>query len=251
MPEDRREFKGVWFPAEVWLDERLTALEKIILIEIDSLDGEEGGYASNEYLAQFCQCSQSKVSSAISKLKRLGYIKVKSFDGRKRILESCLSVSITQTPKIKKADTQNQDERILKETTSKEGKKERKKPEAFDAIIEQFTDDEDLRQALGEFVRYRTASAQKSKKAFTSYALKQNIGKLRNLASNPKTMTAIVNQTIERGWSGFFPLKDEGATTVVYGRSGQTGGRQQEIDLSDFEESRKKWVEDIPEEVKR
>lgn len=249
MPEDKRDFKGVWFPAEVWLDERLTALEKIILIEIDSLDGEDGCFASNEYLARFCQCSQSKVSSAISKLKKLGYIRVRSFDGRKRILESCLSVSITQTPKIKKAGTQNLEERILEETTTREKEGRKKKPETFDAIIADFTDDKDLRDALGEFVRYRAASATKSKKAFTSYALKQNVGKLRNLASDPKTMTAIVNQTIERGWSGFFPLKDEGQATVVYGRG--TKGQQQEIDLSDFEESRKKWGEYVPEEVKR
>ena len=118
MTDNKREFKGVWFPAEIWLDERLTALEKIILIEIDSLDGENGCYASNEYLAKFCQCSQSKVSSAITKLKKLGYIRVKSFDGRKRILESCLTISTGQTTKNKKSDQQNLEERILVENTS-------------------------------------------------------------------------------------------------------------------------------------
>lgn len=118
MTDNKREFKGVWFPAEVWLDERLTALEKIILIEIDSLDGDDGCYASNEYLAKFCQCSQSKVSSAITKLKKLGYIKVKSFDGRKRILESCLTVFVRQTNKKEKSAQQNLGERIPVETTS-------------------------------------------------------------------------------------------------------------------------------------
>ena len=120
VSEDKREFKGVWFPAEVWLDERLTALEKIILIEIDSLDGEDGCYASNEYLAKFCQCSQSKISGAIAKLKKLGYIRVKSFDGRKRILESCLTVSIGQTNKKEKSAQQNLEERVLEETSSRE-----------------------------------------------------------------------------------------------------------------------------------
>lgn len=132
MSEDKREFKGVWFPAEVWLDERLTALEKIILIEIDSLDGEDGCYASNEYLAKFCQCSQSKVSSAIAKLKKLGYIRVKSFDGRKRILESCLTVSIGQTNKKEKSAQQNLEERVLVETTSESTKEDI----PFSAIID-------------------------------------------------------------------------------------------------------------------
>lgn len=118
MAEEKREFKGIWIPAEVWLDERLTALEKMILMEIDSLDNDDNCYASNEHLAKFCQCSQSKVSSAIAKLKKLGYIRVKSFDGRKRILESCLTVSIGQTTKKEKSAQQNLEERILVETTS-------------------------------------------------------------------------------------------------------------------------------------
>lgn len=136
MSKEKREFKGVWFPAEVWLDERLTALEKIILIEIDSLDGENGCYASNEYLARFCQCSQSKVSSSITKLKKLGYIKVKSFDGRKRILESCLTVSIRQTNKKEKSDQQNLEERVLVETTSESTKEDI----PFSQIIDQLNE---------------------------------------------------------------------------------------------------------------
>ena len=75
MAENKREFRGVWIPKSVWLDTRLNALEKIILIEIDSLDSDERGcYASNKYLSEFCQCSETKISLAISKLCELGYI---------------------------------------------------------------------------------------------------------------------------------------------------------------------------------
>lgn len=88
-----RDFKGVWIPKRVFLDERLNAIEKIILIEIDSLDAEdsEGCYASNEYLANFCKCSMTKVSTSISKLIKLGYLYVSKNDGRKRYLKSRLS----------------------------------------------------------------------------------------------------------------------------------------------------------------
>lgn len=91
MEEKKRKFTGIWIPKEVYLDERLSALEKIILVEIDSLDGEDGCFASNEYLAKFCQCSKNKISSAISKLVELNYLEVISFDGRKRFLKSCLT----------------------------------------------------------------------------------------------------------------------------------------------------------------
>lgn len=108
MAESERDFKGVWIPKEVWLDTRLNMLEKGILAEIDSLDNEKTGcFASNKYLAEFCQCSETKISTAISKLINLGYLYTQSFDGRTRILKSRLSNFERQTPKILKADTQN------------------------------------------------------------------------------------------------------------------------------------------------
>ena len=89
MTTENRDFKGVWIPKEVWLDDRLSAVEKIILVEIDSLDSTEREcWASNQHIAKFCQVSERTVSSAISKLKDLGYIYVQSFDGRQRELKS-------------------------------------------------------------------------------------------------------------------------------------------------------------------
>ncbi len=86
-----RDFKGVWIPKAVWLDPRLSALEKVILTEIDSLDGDAGCWASNQHLAEFCQCSESKVSRAVKKLTDLKLIYVAAFDGRRRVLRSSLS----------------------------------------------------------------------------------------------------------------------------------------------------------------
>ena len=103
-----RDFKGVWIPREVYLDNRLNALDKIILVEIDSLDnGEEGCFASNKYLADFCQCSQTKVSNSISKLIKCGYIETVGFDGRTRNLKSRLTKFNNQPYKICEADSQN------------------------------------------------------------------------------------------------------------------------------------------------
>lgn len=101
----QRSFKGIWIPSEIWLDDRLTALDKIILAEIDSLDNEEGCTASNDYLAEFCGCTKVKVSNAISKLKDLSLIELSSFDGRQRKLKSCLKKSLRQTQKKFKADS--------------------------------------------------------------------------------------------------------------------------------------------------
>ena len=126
MAECERDFKGVWIPKSIWLDDRLNALEKIILTEIDSLDmTNKGCYASNKYLADFCQCSETKVSTAVAKLIEFGYISVVSFDGRQRILKSRLSNFERQTFKKSKADLQNlKDINTINNTTNKTANKD-------------------------------------------------------------------------------------------------------------------------------
>lgn len=105
-----RDFKGIWISKEIWLDNRLSPLEKVILAEIDSLDCEEYGgcVAGNDYLAEFCQCSANKVALAVSKLKELGFIELISFDGRTRKLKSRLKETQRQTLKKSKADLEKE-----------------------------------------------------------------------------------------------------------------------------------------------
>ena len=69
-----RDFKGVWIPKEVWLDEKLSWMEKLFLVEIDSLDAEKGCFASNSYFGVFFQLSNSRVSEIISQLVEKGYV---------------------------------------------------------------------------------------------------------------------------------------------------------------------------------
>lgn len=108
MGDQKREFKGIWIPAEIWLDERLNALDKIIFAEIDSYsNSDKGCFAGNDYLASFCQCSESKISKTISKLIELGYVKRVSFDGRQRVLQSCIVKFTTLNGKNYDSDQQN------------------------------------------------------------------------------------------------------------------------------------------------
>lgn len=104
MENQERAFKGVWIPKEIWLDTNLSALDKAIYAEIDSLSTENGCYASNGYLAEFCQCSEVKVSRAISTLRKLGYIELASFNGRQRVLKVCLIKKTRQSSKKDKAE---------------------------------------------------------------------------------------------------------------------------------------------------
>lgn len=69
-----RAFKGVWIPKEIWLSEDLTLQEKVFLVEINSLDNEEGCFASNGYFADFFQLSNSRVSQIINSLEKKGLV---------------------------------------------------------------------------------------------------------------------------------------------------------------------------------
>ena len=90
-----RNFLGLWFPIEIYLNEELNWVEKILLIEIQSLDNENGCFASNAYFAAFLKRSEWTISQAISTLKKLGYIQAVSFNGRQRVLK-CLLVTQCQ-----------------------------------------------------------------------------------------------------------------------------------------------------------
>ena len=71
-----RKFKGIWIPASLYLTFDLSPVEKILLVEIDSLDnGEMGCFASNAYFSKFLQVSSDHVSRLINGLVKKGLIK--------------------------------------------------------------------------------------------------------------------------------------------------------------------------------
>jgi len=201
-----RDFKGVWIPKEIWLDERLTALDKIILTEIDSLDGDEGCYASNEYLAEFCQCSEAKITKSIALLTKYGYVKVKKFDGRKRFLTTCLIKNTSQGSKnyqaeLYKVGHNNIDNNI---NNNIDIKKESKKERNYDDVFEEKEVDGELKDAFIELIKSRKLN----KKNMTSKALELAIDKVRKLEDAEDKQIKVIYQSIENGWQGLFPLKN-------------------------------------------
>jgi len=92
--KENRDFKGVWIPKEIWLNTDLSIIEKVLLVEIDSLDNSDRGcFASNEYLANFVQLSEGRVANIISDLKKRKFIIQVFFDGRNRGLRISKSES--------------------------------------------------------------------------------------------------------------------------------------------------------------
>jgi len=102
MTSVNRDFKGIWIPKEIWLDNDLGWSEKLLLVEICSLDCENGCFASNEYFANFFNLSKGRISKIISELVKKGYListisyKKGSKQIDKRVLRATIGYSYKQ-----------------------------------------------------------------------------------------------------------------------------------------------------------
>lgn len=100
---------------------------------------------------------------------------------------------------------ENQEQIQEQKQVKKEKVKKEKKPiENHNSIIENYTINEDLREALKSFVEMR----KELKKPITIKGLKIALGKLDKMALDDLTKIDIVNQSIEGSWFGLFPLRN-------------------------------------------
>lgn len=102
----QRDFKGIWIPKEIWLSRDLTLQEKVFLAEIDSLDNNDGCFASNQYFAEFFQLSKNRCSEIIKSLEEKSFITVDYIrgEGGKNIEKRVLRVVDKSNRGIRKID---------------------------------------------------------------------------------------------------------------------------------------------------
>ena len=87
-----RDFKGIWIPKEVWLNKELKIIEKLFLVEIDSLDNEYGCFASNKYFSEFFGITKGRCSQVITKLKEKRLIDIRFEKEGKVIVKRIIKV---------------------------------------------------------------------------------------------------------------------------------------------------------------
>ena len=138
-------------------------------------------------------------------LKRLGFIDFKQ--GKKgqptlyRLNDMC-----EEKGALNALNTAPQTAHIYRQETMTKTKKEKcKKENTLDSLLESYTDNAELLEALRGFVEMRREKG----RSLTKRALRLNLSKLDKLSSTDEEKIAIVNETVMRGWLGFFPLKQE------------------------------------------
>ena len=81
-----RAYKGYWMPVEIDEHPRLTSLQKRLAVEIDSLDGDEGCFASVAFFAKKFDVTERHISRSITVLLKEGLVEEIRSTGRSRFL---------------------------------------------------------------------------------------------------------------------------------------------------------------------
>ena len=220
MTDLPRQFKGVWIPAEVWLDRSLSITEKVMMVEIGSLqDPVRGCYASNSHFARFFGLSSSRVSEIISALSSKGLLRVELIrDGRQVVerrvrLSDLFGKSNTYSEKAatlfgKGGDpySEKAEESNTKSNSTSEGEKRgsakaspsaSRKASKFDPLIARPLSVSESTWA--DWCQHR----REIKKPLTATTCTKQA---KTLAGHPDP-DAVINQSISNGWTGLFPDK--------------------------------------------
>lgn len=130
--EPKRQFTGVWLPRELLLDERLTAVDKILYAEIASF-GEKGCWKKSEELQQLCGVGRDGLQAACKRLREAGYIIERRMYGR--IVRTLAVYSTTvKSHQSEKSVVQEQDNPVVVEQDNPVVHKDNTKDNTIDNI---------------------------------------------------------------------------------------------------------------------
>lgn len=125
-------------------------------------------------------------------------------DNKKTMSETISDKSIENRDKRLDIRDKSIDIEIDIDTDKEKASQASRRKETFPSIINNYTTNADLIDALNCYVEMR-----KKEKKFTPRALKINLTELDKLALDDLTKIDIINQTIGYGWKGFYPLKKD------------------------------------------
>lgn len=193
-----RQFKGVWIPAEIWLDKRLTITEKAFYAEVESFAGNGRTFhKTNETITDEYGINARTVQRVIKKLVDLGLLEC-SFNGRVRHL------SLGRVAKMSQEGRQNVDSASTKCRHTNTSKRKRENTLKREEVILPFEENE-FREVWELWLQERR---DRRLKAFTPRGEQAALHDLYQMSNqNHETAIAIIKQSISKGWQGLFPIK--------------------------------------------
>lgn len=134
---------------------------------------------------------------------------------KKVLYNSDQNIYFVELDSLGKQSNNNNDDSLITDESKKERKKvpakKKEKPKreitkTFDDILDYYTNNQDIKDALVEFIKMR----QRIRRPLTNRALALNLEKLDELASDDSEKLKIVQQTIMNSWQSFYGINDFG-----------------------------------------
>lgn len=185
--------------------------------KLNYYDGSYWTYNTTKAFAEiFPYLSQRQIQCALKHLRDEGILKTGNYNKSsydrtlwyafteygKSIMQKCKMEDVKMSNGFDLQVQPIPDNNTYNNTDIKPNKKKTKK--GFDAVVEEYTTNADLKAAIFDFIQFRKAI----KAPLTDRALTLCLNKLDKLANNDLEKIAILNQSIERGWKGLFEIKD-------------------------------------------
>lgn len=244
MTDIPRQFKGVWIPAEVWLDHSLSITEKVMMVEIGSLqDPVRGCYASNSHFARFFGLSSSRVSEIISALSAKGLLRVELIRDGRQVVERRVRLSNlfgksntysenTATLFGKGGDpySEKAEESNTKSNSTTEG--ERAAAKASSPASRKASKFDPLTACPANVTPSVWADWCQHRREIGKRLTKTTCDRQAKTLAGHHAPDAVINQSISNGWTGLFPEK------VLPGA--QQGQRRNGPDFNDTT-----WADDL------
>lgn len=219
---------GLWIPERI-LSLPLSWHERIFLsVVLSYTDTGRECFASAEFLAERCYCSEILVRKTIKKLLDLGYLKREGYASSRKLFLSELVPNGTCSIRNAKSSKQNfekfQTEHLdvpngthTIKATKKPSIKPSKKGTRVRGVVEEVVlpfDTSEFREAWDQWKDYRAKEfGFKYKSQVSQQTALHSLQKLSS--NNERTAIGIIGQSIAAGWRGLFPLKGNGGVNLT------------------------------------
>ena len=206
---------------ELIRDNSLKANTKILLLVLMTYENKEGfAYPSQSRLIEETGLSKNTLLKCLNELEEKGYIKrvKEKGENNKYYINSSIKIDTSTSIKINtseditsiKNDTRGSIKIDTLEVLNTSNKKEKEnKKSNIDKIIEAYTKNDLLVEAIRDFIKMRSTI----KKPLTDRALKGILNKLDNFTNNDLDKIEILENSIMNCWQGVFELKNKKVST--------------------------------------
>ena len=205
-------FSGLWMPKEVFETSSLTLTEKVCFSLIDSLDGDDGCFASNAYLQNVLDLEKRQLQNILSKLIDRGLVLRQFTEVGRRVLRTVHSNALRDalnctTPMQSTAPSPCNP---LHPYNTVDNKEENKKIKGLTQWPDYPFESEEFARAWGSWIDYR----KEIKKKLTLSTVERVFAEMKKWGEAKAIIS--IDTSIKNGWQGLFePARSESGKTLT------------------------------------